>query len=227
MRIALADDSALFRTGLQRLLADLGVDVLYAVGTIEEFLERAADQPPDIAILDIRMPPSFTDEGLRAAQTLRLRNPDVGVLLLSTYAESPYLAQLLTIGASKVGYLLKDRVDDPKTLIEALLRLNAGECVIDGELVSMLIRHERHKTQLNRLTEHERSVLQLMAEGRSNAGISRQLFLSLKTVEAHVGSVFSKLDLPLEAVDNRRVMAVLTWMRARGLDPKGASAEPR
>jgi len=218
MRVALADDSALFRSGLQRLLADLDVEVLYAVGTSDELLERASIEPPDVAILDIRMPPTFTDEGLRAAETLHARSPDIGVLLLSTYAETPDAARLLSGKPRGVGYLLKDRVDDPLELRDALLRIAEGEVVVDAEVVSTLIRHERIAEDIDRLTERERLVLQLMAEGRSNAGIGRELYLSSKTVETHVGAVFSKLGLPPEAVDNRRVMAVLTWLRSQGLD---------
>jgi DNA-binding NarL/FixJ family response regulator len=218
MRVALADDSALFRSGLQRLLADLDVDVLYAVGTSDELLERASIEPPDVAILDIRMPPTFTDEGLRAAEKLHARSPDIGVLLLSTYAETPDAARLLSGNSHGVGYLLKDRVDDPLELRDALVRIADGGVVVDAEVVSTLIRHGRNAEDIDRLTERERLVLQLMAEGRSNAGIGKELYLSSKTVETHVGSVFSKLGLPPEAVDNRRVMAVLTWLRTQGLD---------
>lgn len=218
MRVALADDSALFRSGLERLLADLGVDVLYAVGTSDELLEKASIEPPDVAILDIRMPPTFTDEGLRAAEKLHARSPDIGVLLLSTYAETPDAARLLSGNSHGVGYLLKDRVDDPLELRDALVRIADGEVVVDAEVVSTLIRHGRNAEDIDRLTERERLVLQLMAEGRSNAGIGKELYLSSKTVETHVGSVFSKLGLPPEAVDNRRVMAVLTWLRTQGLD---------
>jgi DNA-binding NarL/FixJ family response regulator len=218
MRVALADDSALFRSGLQRLLADLEVDVLYAVATSDELLEQASREPPDVAILDIRMPPTFTDEGLRAAETLHSRSPDIGVLLLSTYAETPDAARLLSGKPHGVGYLLKDRVDDPVELRDALVRIADGEVVVDAEVVSTLIRHDRHAEAIDGLTERERLVLQLMAEGRSNAGIGGELYLSPKTVETHVGSVFSKLGLPPEAVDNRRVMAVLTWLRTQGLN---------
>jgi DNA-binding NarL/FixJ family response regulator len=222
MRVALADDSVLFRSGLQRLLADLDVEVLYAVGTSDELLLRAGTDPPEVAILDIRMPPTFTDEGLRAAERLHARSPHIGVLLLSTYAETPDAARLLSGKPHGVGYLLKDRVDDPAQLLDALVRIAQGECVVDAEVVSTLIRQERHADHMDRLTERERLVLQLMAEGRSNAGIGSQLYLSPKTVETHVGSVFSKLGLPPEAVDNRRVMAVLTWLRTQ----RGDSSPP-
>lgn len=215
MRVALADDSALFRNGLHRLLSDLEVEVLYAVATGDELLARAAAQTPDVAIFDIRMPPTFTNEGLLAAQSLQRHYPDVGVLLLSTYAESPYAAKLLADGARKVGYLLKDRVDDPRTLLEAIARIHQGENVVDPALVRQLIDREQHAGPLNRLSERERTVLQLMAEGRSNAGIARQLYLSTKTVEVHVSSVFTRLDLPAIGDDNRRVMAVLRWLRAQ------------
>jgi DNA-binding NarL/FixJ family response regulator len=215
VRVALADDSALFRTGLHRLLCDLGVQVSEPVGNAADLVLQVAKDPPDVAILDIRMPPSFTNEGLQAALTLRERQPQVGVLLLSTYAESAYAAQLLAAGRHKVGYLLKDRVDDPAALLDALTRLDEGECVLDAELVTMLLRHERHTAELARLSEREQTVLQLIAEGRSNAGIGRQLFLSRKTVEAHVSAVLTKLDLSPETDANRRVLAALTWLRTR------------
>jgi len=216
MRIALADDSALFRAGLELILSDLGVDVVHSVGSDEELLRCVASEPPDVVIMDIRMPPSFTDEGLRCASVIRGRFPAVGVLLLSTFAEASYAARLLATGRRKVGYLLKDRVDDPESLRDALARVRDGECVVDRELVIELLRQERLRPKIELLTGQERRILELMAEGRSNSGIAKSLFLRPKTVEAHISSCFLKLDLSNESDDNRRVQAVLAWLRARG-----------
>jgi DNA-binding NarL/FixJ family response regulator len=167
----------------------------------------------DAAILDIRMPPTFTDEGLAAAVELRQRFPDMGVLVLSTYAEAAFAERLLSASPRGVGYLLKDRVDDASALRESLERVRGGGSVVDPEIVSMLLDRRHQETQVNRLTERERDVLTLMAEGRSNAAIARQLFLGAKTVEAHIAAVFTKLGLGPASDDNRRVLAVLTWLR--------------
>ena len=214
MRVALADDSVLFRRGLAKLLSDVGVEVTAEASDGEEFIKRVCADPPDVAVLDIRMPPTFTDEGLVIAEQLREQHPEVGVLLLSTYAETPYAARLLAGGSAGVGYLLKDKVDDTGTLRDALFRIAAGGCVVEPDLVARLFNRQRISNRLDRLTERERVVLQLMAEGRSNLGIAQQLYLSQKTVEAHAAAIFTKLDLQIAADDNRRVRAVLTWLRA-------------
>ncbi|GIE99209.1 response regulator transcription factor [Paractinoplanes rishiriensis] len=217
MRVALADDSRLFRDGLAMMLTAAGIDVGARVGTGRELLAVVAADRPDAVILDIRMPPSFTDEGLRTAEELHDRYPQVGVLVLSTYAESSYAARLLGERAGGVGYLLKDRVDDVGTLRDALQRVVRGEAVVDQEVVLGLLRSRRRAHELGRLSDREREVLRLMAQGRSNAGIGRHLHLTAKSVEAHVSSVFTKLDLYATADDNRRVRAVLAWLRAEAL----------
>jgi DNA-binding NarL/FixJ family response regulator len=215
VRIAIADDSALIRSGLTLLLRELGFTVVGSVATGQELLQLLHGQDADAAIVDIRMPPTFTDEGLQAAQAVRRTFPQVAVLLLSTYANSSYAARLLETGRHKVGYLLKDRVEDPASFADSLKRLVGGECVIEPELITALLGRERAASYLTRLTERERDVLRLMAEGRSNAGIGRELYLSQKTVEAHIASVFAKLDMVPDADENRRVRAVLAWLRGR------------
>lgn len=213
MRVALADDSALFRRGLRRLLEEIDIDVVAECATGTELLEvLAADHDIAAVVVDIRMPPTFTDEGLRTAAEIRRRHPSVGVLLLSTYAESGYATQLLAAGPSHLGYLLKDRVDDATTVRDALGRLARGGSVLDPEVVSRLVARTARDRALQRLTEREHGVLAAMAEGRSNNGIGHQLYLSPKTVEAHIASIFAKLDLPAEPDANRRVRAVLHWL---------------
>lgn len=214
MRVALADDSALFRRGLAKLLADVEVEIVAEASNGAELIERVSADPPDVVVLDIRMPPTFTDEGLVIAEHLRQQHPGVGVLLLSTYAETPYAARLLAEGSAGVGYLLKDQVDDTRTLLDALIRIAAGGCVIESDIVARLFNRQRTTSRLDRLTDRERDVLRLMAEGRSNLAIAQKLYLSQKTVEAHAAAIFTKLDLPVAADDNRRVLAVLTWLRA-------------
>jgi len=214
VRVALADDSALFRRGLARLLSDVEVEVVAEASNGAELIERVSADPPDVVVLDIRMPPTFTDEGLVIAEQLRQQHPEVGVLLLSTYAETTYAARLLAERSAGVGYLLKDQVDDTRTLRDALIRIAAGGCVIEADIVARLFSRQRTTNRLDRLTERECDVLRLMAEGRSNLGIAQKLYLSQKTVEAHAAAIFTKLDLPVAADDNRRVLAVLTWLRA-------------
>jgi DNA-binding NarL/FixJ family response regulator len=213
VRVAVADDSGLFRAGLVSVLTSCGVVVTAQAATASALLEQIAAEPPDAVVLDVRMPPTFTDEGLRAALDLR-RSPDgPAVLLLSTYAEPDHAARLLDGPARRVGYLLKDRVDDPPALLDALERIVAGDVVVDTDLVTRLITHRRHVQALARLSGQERRVLQLIAEGRSNEGISSALHVTPKTVEAYIGRVFVKLDLGPAADDNRRVIAALTWLR--------------
>ena len=213
MRVALADDSALFRRGLATLLEASGVAVTAAVPSGSELLVAVAADPPDAVVLDLRMPPTFTDEGLVTAEQLRARFPTLGVLVLSTYAEVSYAARLLSSGPTHVGYLLKDRVEDSDALLDALRRIVAGEAVVDPDIVARLMGRSRTATAVDSLTAREQDVLRAMAEGRSNAAIGKELFLSPKTVETHIAAVFSKLGLPQSSDDNRRVLAVLTFLR--------------
>lgn len=214
MRIAIADDSALFRIGLTSLLTAAGVEVIAEVPNASDLLRCLELDRPDVAVLDIRMPPTFTDEGLVIAEKIRRQYPGVGVLVLSTYAESHYAARLLACGPYGIGYLLKDRVDDPATLRDALSRISDGGCVVDPSIVANLLGRQRIVNSVDQLSERERDVLRLMAEGRSNVGIGQALFLSPKTVERHVAAVFMKLGLRTGVDDNRRVLAVLAWLRA-------------
>jgi DNA-binding NarL/FixJ family response regulator len=212
MRVVIAEDSALFREGLTRLLTDRGHEVVAAVGTADALLEAVADHQPDVAVADIRMPPTHTDEGLRAAIELRRDHPDTGVLVLSQYIETRYAARLLEGNAAGVGYLLKDRVADVAEFADALTRVAAGGTALDPEVVSQLMRASRHVHGVAALTARERDVMSLMAEGRSNAGIASALVVSAGVVEKHVASIFGKLDLPPSEADNRRVLAVLRYL---------------
>jgi DNA-binding NarL/FixJ family response regulator len=212
VRVAVADDSALFREGLVALLVAAGVDVVAQARSGAELEARIAGDLPDAVVLDIRMPPTFTDEGLVTAERLRRLRPGLAVLVLSTYTETAYALRLLSEGADGVGYLLKDRVDSPRALVDALDRLVAGESVIDPGIVTRLLA-KPGASPLDRLSERERVVLQLIAEGRSTTGISSQLVVSPKTVETQIASIFAKLDLPAEGDTNRRVLAALTWLR--------------
>ncbi len=214
MRVALADDSTLFRRGLAGLLRAAEVEVTCEARNATELIHHVDHDPPDVVILDIRMPPTFTEEGIVAAERLRQTHPHVGILLLSTYAQAEYALRLLAHGSAGVGYLLKDRVDDVDGLRAALERLVRRESVVDPDIVTRLLTRHNRTRELNGLTHREREVLQLMAEGRSNAGISQQLFLSVKTVEAHAATVFTKLGLLAAPRDNRRVLAVLSWLRS-------------
>ena len=213
MRVALADDSALFRRGLATLLAASGVEVTAQVPSGAELLVEVAADLPDAVVLDLRMPPAFTDEGLVVAEQLRARFPTLGILVLSTYAEVSYAARLLQSGTRHVGYLLKDRVEDSDALLDALRRIVAGESVVDPDIVSRLLGRSRSTSAVDQLTAREQDVLRAMAEGRSNAAIGKELFLSAKTVETHIAAVFTKLGLPQSSDDNRRVLAVLTYLR--------------
>lgn len=213
MRVILAEDAALLREGLVRLLADAGVEVAGSVADAIA-LRRAVDaDPPDIVITDIRMPPTFTDEGLVAALEIRQAHPQVGVLVLSQYSEATYAERLLTAGTSHIGYLLKERVGDSAALTEAAARVADGGCVIDPEVIRALVTRPRVDDTLERLTDRERAVLSHMAQGYSNQGIAERLFLSQKTVEAHVTSILGKLGLPESPDGNRRVLAVLRYLR--------------
>ena len=214
MRVVIADDAALVRAGLAAMLADGGVEVV-AEATDAESLQHAVDvHGPDAAVVDIRMPPTHTDEGIVAAGRLRQTHPNMGVLVLSQALDSSYALRLLEENPASVGYLLKERIAEVATLVDSLRRVTAGECVVDPAIVSRLLSKARHRGPLDTLTSREREVLALMAEGRSNAGIGAELFLSERTVETHVSRVFDKLGLiDAPSSGNRRVLAVLTYLR--------------
>ena len=214
MRVVIAEDAAVFREGLVRLLEDRGHQVCAAVADGEALLAAAAAHRPDVAVVDIRMPPTHTDEGLRAALRLRADHPETGVLVFSQYIETRYAARLLQGNAAGVGYLLKDRVADVAEFTEALTRVAAGGTALDPEVVSQQLGAGRHARGLAALTAREREVLSLMAEGRSNAGIADALVISAGVVEKHVASIFAKLGLPPAEGDNRRVLAVLRYLEA-------------
>jgi DNA-binding NarL/FixJ family response regulator len=212
MRVVIAEDAAVFREGLVRLLQDRGHQVCAAVADGDALLAAATKHRPDVAVVDIRMPPTHTDEGLRAALELRRQHPETGVLVFSQYIETRYAARLLEGNASGVGYLLKDRVADVAEFADALARVAAGGTALDPEVVSQLLGAGRHAHGLAALTSREREVLSLMAEGRSNAGIAATLVISAGVVEKHVASIFAKLGLPPAEGDNRRVLAVLRFL---------------
>jgi DNA-binding NarL/FixJ family response regulator len=214
MRVAIAEDSGLFRSSLALLLGAFGAEVTASVPSGDELLATLKSDPPDVAMLDIRMPPTFTDEGIRTARELRERFPGTGILVLSTYAEAGYASQLLETVTSGVGYLLKDNVTDADALIDSLVRVSEGGTVIDPSIVRRLLERNRKPTIIDALNDRERTVLRYMAEGRSNLGIARELFLSARTVETHVSSVFSKLGLTQSDTENNRVRAVLAFLRA-------------
>jgi DNA-binding NarL/FixJ family response regulator/class 3 adenylate cyclase len=213
MRVALADDSVLLREGIARLLNESGFKVTSAAADADELLTQIRLDPPDVAIVDIRMPPTYTDEGLKAAHTIRAEMPDVAVLLLSQYVETDFALELIAGGAAKLGYLLKDRVSNIQEFTDAVRRVGAGGSVIDPEVVSRLVGRARKDNPLDVLSEREREVLSLMAEGRSNQAISHGLHLSTKSIEGHVRNIFTKLNLMTTPDDHRRVLAVLTYLR--------------
>jgi DNA-binding NarL/FixJ family response regulator len=214
VRIAIAEDSGLFRSSLALLLRSLGAEVTASVASGTELLTVVRDDPPDVVMLDIRMPPTFSDEGIRTAQAIRGLHPDTGILVLSTYAETSYASQLLETVRSGVGYLLKDNVTDADALMESLERVAAGETVIDPAIVRRLLGRKRKPSVMDTLNEREVAVLRHMAEGRSNLGIAKELYLSARTVETHVTSVFTKLGLTPSDTENNRVRAVLTFLRS-------------
>jgi DNA-binding NarL/FixJ family response regulator len=217
MRIVIAEDSAVMRAGLAEILADSDHEVVAAVGNAEDLLTAVDEHRPDAAVVDVRMPPGYTDEGLRAAIAIRRDHPTTGVLVFSQYIETRYTADLLGAasggGAAGVGYLLKDRVADVEEFVEALTRVAAGGTALDPEVVTQLLRASR-TDGLGTLTTRERDVLALMAEGRSNAAIAGILVVSEKSVEKHVGNIFSKLGLPPSDADHRRVLAVLRYLES-------------
>jgi DNA-binding NarL/FixJ family response regulator len=212
MRVVIAEDSVLLREGLTRLLAEAGHDVVAAAGQAEDFLREVGRHQPDVVAVDVRMPPTFTDEGLRAALVVRGRWPDVGVLVLSQYVEERYATELLSERAHGVGYLLKDRVADLSEFLGALDRVAAGGSALDPEVVAQLLARSRHP--LAALTAREREVLALMAEGRTNAAIAAALVVGEGAVEKHINSIFAKLGLAPADRDHRRVLAVLRYLGA-------------
>ena len=214
MRVVIADDAMLLRSGLARLLTESGITVVAECADADELLRDVARHGPDVAVVDIRMPPTHTDEGLVAARRIREQHPGTAVLLLSQYLEPRYAQRLLADQPGGLGYLLKERVADVAVLIDALRRLTEGECVVDPTIVARLLRRRRPDSPLERLTDREREVLGLMAEGLSNAAIAGRLKLSERTVEAVSGQVFDKLGLEPSPGLNRRVMAVLTLVRS-------------
>jgi len=216
VRVAIAEDSGIFRSSLAMLLQAAGTEVTASTPDGAELLVAIAANLPDAVILDIRMPPSFTDEGIQTAAELRRRHPAVGILVLSTYAETGYASELLEQVPDGVGYLLKDKVMDAEALMDGLNRVAAGEIVIDQTLVRRLLQRNRTPSLISVLNERERAVLKEMAEGRSNLGIGHELFLSPRTVEAHVTSIFVKLGLDQTGAENNRVRAVLAFLRSAG-----------
>ncbi len=216
MRVVIAEDSALLREGLARLMAEAGVEVCAAVGDAVALAEAVVEHQPDVAVVDIRMPPTFTHEGAAAAVELKDTYPDLGVLLLSQAVETHFAAQLLDRHAERFGYLLKDRIIDVSTLMQALDTIAAGGTVLDPEITRSLVRAHTRNNPVLALSEREREVLGLMAEGRSNAAIAERLVVSGKTVESHIANIFTKLGLHETPDDHRRVLAVLAALRDGG-----------
>jgi DNA-binding NarL/FixJ family response regulator len=212
VRILIAEDSVLLRAGLTRLLLDAGEDVVATVGDADSLVDAVERHQPDLAVVDVRMPPTLTDDGLRAALEVRKRWPDVGILVLSQYVEERYATDLLGAGTEGLGYLLKDRVADVADFVAAVRRVAAGGTALDPEVVAQLLARSRRTDPLNLLSPREREVLALMAEGRSNTAIAEALVVGDGTVEKHVSSIFTKLDLPPAEGTHRRVLAVLRWL---------------
>ena len=212
MRIVIADDAVLLREGAARLLEDAGFDVVGQAGDAEDLMRKVRAHKPDVAIIDVRMPPDNSDDGLRAALSIREELPDVGILLLSQYVEDRYIGELLAGGTEGIGYLLKDRVGEVERFTEAVQRIANGGSVLDPEVVAQMV--GRREEPLSELTEREREVLALMAQGYSNRAIAETIFVSERGVERHVTSIFSKLDLEATGQEHRRVLAVLRYLRA-------------
>jgi DNA-binding NarL/FixJ family response regulator len=214
LRVVVADDSVLLREGLVRLLEESGFDVVGQAGDAEDLMRKVGAHKPDVAVVDVRMPPTHTDEGLRAAHRIRSEQPSTAVLVLSQYVEEAYALDLLSESTERTGYLLKDRVSDVDTFTDAVRRVANGGSALDPEVVALLLGRRRREDPLESLTAREREVLGLMAEGRSNNAIAEALVVTERAVEKHVTSIFSKLDLPPTVEDHRRVLAVLAYLRA-------------
>ncbi len=214
MRVVLADDSILLREGIARILEEAGFEVVGQAGNAEELLLKVRSYSPDVAVVDIRMPPTHTDEGLHAAREIREKHPGVGVLVLSQYVEPGYAMDLLAESAEGVGYLLKDRVSDVDDFASAVRRVAEGGSALDPAIVSQLVGRRRGTDPIDSLTPREREVLELMAEGRSNSGIASRMVVTERAVEKHVTSIFGKLRLPAASADHRRVLAVLAYLRS-------------
>ena len=212
MRIVIAEDSVLLRAGLTGLLADAGHEVVGTVDNADELLTVVGRHRPDLAVVDVRMPPTFTDDGLRAALQIRARWPEVGILVLSQYVEETYASELLANDTTGLGYLLKDRIADVSEFLDGVDRVGGGGTALDPEVVSQLVGASRRRDGLDTLTPREREVLGLMAEGRTNTAIARELVVSDGAVEKHVSNIFTKLDLPPTETDHRRVLAVLRFL---------------
>jgi DNA-binding NarL/FixJ family response regulator len=212
VRIVIAEDSVLLRAGLTGLLADAGHEVVAAVDNADDLMTVVERHQPDLAVVDVRMPPTFTDDGLRAALQIRARWPAIGILVLSQYVEETYASELLADDTTGLGYLLKDRIADVGEFLAGVARVGEGGTVLDAEVVAQLLARTRRRDPLERLSPREREVLGLMAEGRSNAAIARALVVSDGAVEKHVSNIFTKLDLPPTEHDHRRVLAVLRWL---------------
>ena len=214
IRVVIADDSVLLREGLCRLLEESGFEVAGQAGDAEDLMRKVRAHRPDVAVVDVRMPPTHTDEGLQAARRIRTEQPGTGVLVLSQYVEEAYALELLSDSTERTGYLLKDRVSDVDTFTDAVRRVAGGGSALDPEVVAMLLGRRRREDPLEALTAREREVLGLMAEGRSNAAIAEALVVTERAVEKHVTSIFSKLDLAPTVEDHRRVLAVLAYLRS-------------
>jgi len=215
LRVVIAEDLALLRDGLERLLRDNGFEVVAAVEDARALLDAVAREKPDVAVVDIRLPPDFRDEGLRAALQLRERAPEMGVLMVSQYVEPTYASELLADGRGGVGYLLKDRIMNVEDFVDAVGRVARGGTALDPDVVAQLVSRGGVDGPLSELTPREREVLGLMAEGRSNAGIAESLVLSIGAVEKHIASIFAKLGLRQSDSDHRRVLAVLTYLQGQ------------
>lgn len=215
MRIVIAEDSVLLRAGLERLLGDAGHEVVASVDNANDLLQAVNEHSPELAIVDVRMPPTFTDEGIRAAVLIRAQNASAAVLVLSQYVEERYAGELIADNSSGLGYLLKDRVADVDEFLAAVAEVGAGGTVLDPEVVAQIVIRSRRGDDLGALTAREREVLQLMAEGRSNSAIAGGLFIAEGSVEKHISAIFTKLGLPIEDRGNRRVLAVLRYLNSQ------------
>jgi DNA-binding NarL/FixJ family response regulator len=213
LRVVIAEDLALLRDGLARLLRDNGIEVAAAVADGDALLDAVDAERPDVAVVDIRLPPTFRDEGVRAALRIRARSPETGVLIVSQYVEQTYAAELLADGRGGVGYLLKDRIGDVADFVDAVRRVGAGGTALDPEVVAQILARRRRDTPLSELTPREMEVLGLMAEGRTNQAIADALVVTPRAVEKHVANIFGKLRLPPSDMDHRRVLAVLAYLR--------------